>query len=180
MLLLTTRECEAVPVQRRACALPTAASAEGTPDISLDRSSSGGHTHSGRLLQPASPRTRNNKPKEKLRRGQAAPGQPWMKEYHIYRTDSSWSTQISWGKCFAFGELAQKRGEKQKKKKSKKTKKKTAELLWQPGGLLRESLSFRMDYPSLYMCKSKRGIKREDGAKVGALAPLFSFLTEFR
>lgn len=30
----------------------------------------------------------------------------------------------------------------------------------------RTLLCFRMDYPSLYMCKSKRGIKREDGGKV--------------
>lgn len=26
-----------------------------------------------------------------------------------------------------------------------------------------------MDYPSLYMCKSKRGIKREDSGKVRAV-----------
>lgn len=38
---------------------------------------------------------------------------------------------------------------------------------------------FRMDYPSLYMCKSKRGIKREDGGKVRVLALLFCFVTEF-
>lgn len=48
MLLLNTRESEAVPEQRRACALSTAPSsprsaAQGTPGISLDRSSTGGH-----------------------------------------------------------------------------------------------------------------------------------------
>lgn len=110
MLLLTTRESEAVPEQRRACALTTAQSAlrsaaQGTPDISLDRSCTGGHALPP---SPSAARSRNNKPLEKLRRGQPAVGEPWMKEYHIYRTDSSWSTQISWGKSFAFSELAQK------------------------------------------------------------------------
>lgn len=61
VLLLTTRESEAVPEHGRACALTTAPSAlrevaaQGTPDISLDRSSTGGHA------LPPSPRSRNNR-----------------------------------------------------------------------------------------------------------------------
>lgn len=62
MLLLTTRESEAVPEQRRACALTTApceAAAQGTPDISLDRSSTGGHALPP---SPSAARTRNSEP----------------------------------------------------------------------------------------------------------------------
>lgn len=88
-----------------------------------------------------------------------------MKEYHIYRTGSSWSAQISWGK--SFGELAQKKNPK-------------TQVNCRGNLVIYQRLShFRMDYPSLYMCKSKRGIKREDGGKVRAPGSTFCFVTEF-
>lgn len=167
VLLLTTRESEAVPEQRCACALttePCEAAAQGTPDISLDRSSTGGHALPP---SPSAARSRNSEPIEKLRRGQPAALEPWTKEYHIYRTGSSWSAQISWGKCFVFGELAQ-------------INKSINQVNCCDSLVIDRILShFRMDYPSLYMCKSKRGIKREDGGKVRLLALLFCFVTEF-
>lgn len=48
--------------------------------------------------------------------------------------------------------------------------------------MINASLTFfssRMDYPSLYMCKSKRGIKREDGGKVRAFFLKIIFLVIF-
>ena len=80
-----------------------------------------------------------------------------MREYRIYRTDSSWSMQISWGECRFWQTLV----------KLSLIKKKTTTT----HTMINASLTFfssRMDYPSLYMCKSKRGIKREDGGKVRA------------
>lgn len=134
------------------------------------RHQSGSQLHRRTHTLPPSPsaaRSRNSEPIEKLRRGQPAALEPWTKEYHIYRTGSSWSAQISWGKCFAFGELAQIN--------------KSINQVNCCGNLVidRRLNHFRMDYPSLYMCKSKRGIKREDGGKVRVLALLFCVVTEF-
>lgn len=104
---------EAVPYQRRACALTTAPTA-------LRSSSSGNYRHQSEaqlcwrtrtlpnLLQPPArpsvrPRlvdlTNTHYPPEKGALGADSRQQDkgWMKEYRIYRTGTSWSTQISWG-----------------------------------------------------------------------------------
>ena len=86
-----------------------------------------------------------------------------MREYRIYRTDM----QISWGECRFWQTLVKLSLIKKQQKKNTTI---NASLTF---------FHFRMDYPSLYMCKSKRGIKREDGGKVRAFFLFSIFIVIF-